>query len=828
MKRFLLVIAGFLFLPIAASAQSSFIVPVITTTGTAVVGVTVTVTCATAGTCNGGGPYSAITDANGNAQFTGVLTGTYTVTISGRAINTYSYTLSVACATCGAFVVTSSYSPTMAFPYVGGAIETTFPLQLTGNVASSSISGTFVQGNDAQFIVCQDGIGGRTFSWPSGFLNTPTLITTPSACTAATFVYCGPLGSGAACPANSWQNGDQSPAGAVTVIPGTNGSELFNKNGVFSGTSLVLKCDGFSGGNLGAQINACITAVQASSAGCGVADASDMSGTISTAVTIPACVHVKLLTTNITQTAGITMSGQATLECVGGPNLGLSKGANIDQVTLNGFDNKVIGCSFEGNKASFTGNGITIGAGSQGGHIIRDNVFDGEAGDTIKDQGTTFRGNTIEGNQIYNWGAHAYEVTGSSPGSSFTANTGGQFDCGATGAGFLLSGAVTVIGNNFQDCSAQILVDASGSNGASITGNTLSQKGGATVVKGSASTTIEANPFIQQTVGSTNPAIDCNAGCTAKGNVISSTNGEGIDGGNGATISSNIVNMNWSGVSSRCGIGVRGDNINVVVDGNQVTASDNAADVNSGLCNVPSGTHNLNINFLNNKLNGVLSGGANVFGFKLDNSANVNTNWALIVNGMNCVHAGQCTDRIDTQNNPSMYININPGDDVLDAGTGSTNDYWDLPQSSFANLPTPVGNGSIIRQCTDCTLGVAAATGGGASLVRSAGKWISVSTGSAPTISTHFNTSGDSISAPAGPQSFTITVGNSTGTSTGALTLPKSGTGWSCTLTNQSRADQIQQTASSTTSVTFTNFGTTFAATNWTNGDTLKGGCVPN
>ena len=95
----------------------------------------------------------------------------------------------------------------------------------------------------------------------------------------------------------------------------------------------------------------------------------------------------------------------------------------------------------------------------------------------------------------------------------------------------------------------------------------------------------------------------------------------------------------------------------------------------------------------------------------------------------------------------------------------------------------------------------------------------------APTISTHFNTSGDAI-AQNGTASFTITVGTGTGTSTGALTLPTAATGWNCWLTNQTRADDIQQTGSSVTSATFTNYGTTFAATNWTNSDVLRGGCT--
>lgn len=90
----------------------------------------------------------------------------------------------------------------------------------------------------------------------------------------------------------------------------------------------------------------------------------------------------------------------------------------------------------------------------------------------------------------------------------------------------------------------------------------------------------------------------------------------------------------------------------------------------------------------------------------------------------------------------------------------------------------------------------------------------------APTINAGFNTSGFAITTN-GTASIKVTVGTGTGTSTGTLTMPTATTGWNCTAQNQSRADVIQQTGNTTTSVTFTNFGTGFAATNFTNGDTI-------
>ena len=94
--RRILFLAALLLAPIAARAQSSFLVPVSNTSGQAVPGVTVTLTCTdSTGGCFGFGPYSAITDRSGNAQFTAVNSGDYTVQVSGAGIQTYSYALTI-------------------------------------------------------------------------------------------------------------------------------------------------------------------------------------------------------------------------------------------------------------------------------------------------------------------------------------------------------------------------------------------------------------------------------------------------------------------------------------------------------------------------------------------------------------------------------------------------------------------------------------------------------------------------------------------------------------------------------------------------------------
>jgi hypothetical protein len=116
-------------------------------------------------------------------------------------------------------VVSVPFSATPVFSYVSGSQETSFSMQLTGNVTSSSMGGSFIAGSDAQFLICQDGTGNRSFAFPASFLNTPSVGLTASSCTSGTWVYCGAAGFGAACPAGNWQNTDQGPVG-TGAIPG--------------------------------------------------------------------------------------------------------------------------------------------------------------------------------------------------------------------------------------------------------------------------------------------------------------------------------------------------------------------------------------------------------------------------------------------------------------------------------------------------------------------------------------------------------------------------------------------------------------------------------
>ena len=107
------------------------------------------------------------------------------------------------------------------FP-IAATFITDFFMNLNCNVTSSSIGGVPTTGQEAVFTLVQDNVGGRTFAWPASFLNTPNLATAAGAATVATFQFCGSVGNGNACPANSWQNTDVGPTGIPLYQPNVN------------------------------------------------------------------------------------------------------------------------------------------------------------------------------------------------------------------------------------------------------------------------------------------------------------------------------------------------------------------------------------------------------------------------------------------------------------------------------------------------------------------------------------------------------------------------------------------------------------------------------
>ena len=82
--------------------------------------------------------------------------------------------------------VTVTFSATPVFNTGGWTGQICFDLTLTGNVTSSTTSG-LITGQFAVFFIQQDGVGGRTFAWPSNFKNAPTVHSAPNSVTTALF-----------------------------------------------------------------------------------------------------------------------------------------------------------------------------------------------------------------------------------------------------------------------------------------------------------------------------------------------------------------------------------------------------------------------------------------------------------------------------------------------------------------------------------------------------------------------------------------------------------------------------------------------------------------
>lgn len=99
----------------------------------------------------------------------------------------------------------------------------------------------------------------------------------------------------------------------------------------------------------------------------------------------------------------------------------------------------------------------------------------------------------------------------------------------------------------------------------------------------------------------------------------------------------------------------------------------------------------------------------------------------------------------------------------------------------------------------------------------------------APTIGSGFGTT-PSIVASNGTAAFQVNVGTGGTASSGVVTLPAATTGWSCSvsdITTQSTSVFLtKQTASTTTSVTVTNYNTAGAATAWVASDKLNFNCM--
>ena len=359
--------------------------------------------------------------------------------------------------------------------------------------------------------------------------------------------------------------------------------------------------------------------------------------------------------------------------------------------------------------------------------IIADNVILDQANDAIYDNGDNISVSIITENSLLSWGNHAYESTSSGQHSLFSDNYA-LGDGAATGSAILNVGSCSILNNFVRDSNAFAILDTTtASQPHPVTGNDLQHIGGYPALSMGGNSIATGNALFGGS-NANGPAVSMvGAGGSFTGNFVNGDNSDGVAtaSANSFIIANNTISLNLSSVSSKCGIRLAGDQILGRTKDNAIQISCNTANLNYGVCNVPTGTHNLGMMFDGDTVATTLSGGATVDGFLLDNTAGLNTNWQVTVQNIGCVHLTDCLKRIDAQNNKTAYMNIQPTDAALDAGTGSTNDVFafDNMNFTFATLPSPAGNGSRFY-CTDCTQAKPTmSSGGGAFVVREAGQW---------------------------------------------------------------------------------------------------------
>jgi hypothetical protein len=117
--------------------------------------------------------------------------GLYVDTQTAGSSNYAIFTAGTAPAQFGGAVVsgmnTVSFSSTPTFD---ARLGNTQKMTLTGNVTNSTLSNA-VAGEQIHFVICQDGTGNRTFTWPSNAKGGMSIGSTASKCNAQTFIFDG-------------------------------------------------------------------------------------------------------------------------------------------------------------------------------------------------------------------------------------------------------------------------------------------------------------------------------------------------------------------------------------------------------------------------------------------------------------------------------------------------------------------------------------------------------------------------------------------------------------------------------------------------------------
>jgi hypothetical protein len=107
-----------------------------------------------------------------------------------QSSQTWSVNSSNGAASFGAVVSAMKAVTFSATPTFDASLGNAQKITLTGNVTSSTLSGA-TAGQSLTFVICQDGTGSRTFTWPANVKGATTIGSTASKCSAQTFIYDG-------------------------------------------------------------------------------------------------------------------------------------------------------------------------------------------------------------------------------------------------------------------------------------------------------------------------------------------------------------------------------------------------------------------------------------------------------------------------------------------------------------------------------------------------------------------------------------------------------------------------------------------------------------
>lgn len=627
--------------------------------------------------------------------------------------------------------------------------------------------------------------------------------------------------------------------GGGTVASGTAGDTTFYSAATtISPATVILDMTGIAGADLGAKMNNCDAQLPATGGRC-MGDNLTGALVLSTPVVTTHATAFTFCGQAISQTANINLAvGSSSVSGCPGVATIFTKGANIDQVSINENNAQINNISLNGNRAGgFTGSGVTVGIVS---HTILSNVTINSEAVGLNDGGSDY--STYNELTITDFGVSGATFAA----STFQATLNGLFltDSGdATGPGITIAnGTYMVFDSAFVDTSSpQTAILETGLPQHIVFSNSNIQAFGGHPAFELHGIGDRLTNNIIFGGGASGPVVTTSGDYIWIADNVLFAIGGAQDvltlGSEFQFIHHNLIN--WAPTSGGFGAihltGVGAQSSNSVIDENRILFSqaENPSGDNYGIWLQPPAGSGFKQNHVHDNAATGPAGGVHThdIGFFFDNSVN-NTNAGQNEFRHNtCDLSGSCILRTDTQLQANIYAeNSQSGSGAIFGAGGTTNDIvtQTIKGIAFASLPI-AGSGSIIY-CTDCTQGVPAGSGAGGFLIRNQATWQSMPSPIAPTVASGFGT-GAAVVAGGLPSSFRLGVGTSN-TGTGVITLPAAKTGWNCTATNVTTKSTTQATvlqkADSTTSATLQNYTDIMGTAVMTDNDVLSVSCFPH